>query len=130
MRYHRNFKFSVFIRLITNTEVKNGGDFKWVRIDAIVPGAVTPTADWFRALSSVYQAVALPGGRVVFPAIAPTPDLEGDFLYEMIRQINRCNKKSVYGIRCSDENVVAIERDFLTNSPAASIGGSVLLGFA
>ncbi len=128
MRYHRNLRFSVFIRLMTNNEVKNGGDFKWVRIDATVPGAVTPTdPDALRDLSSTYQAVALPGGRVVFPAIAPTPDLEGDFLYDMIRQINRCDEKSAYGIRCSDENVVAIERDFLMKSPAVSLASQYYL---
>ena len=121
MRYRTNFKFSVFIRLMTNTKVKDG-DFKRVRIDAIVPGAATPTdPDALRALSSIGQAVALPGGRLVFPAIAPTPDLEGQWLLDMIRQINRCDKKTVYGIRCSDENVVAIERDFLTNCPAVSL---------
>lgn len=127
MRYRTNFKFSVFIRLMTNTEVKDG-DFKWVRIDAIVPGAVTPTDPGaLRALSSIGQAVALPGGRVVFPGIAPTPDLEGQCLLDMIRQINRCNKKSVYGIHCSDENVVAIERDFLKNSPAVSLADQYYL---
>ena len=127
MRYRTNFKFSVFIRLMTNTKVKDG-DFKWVRIDAIVPGAVTPTdPDALRALSSIDQAVALPGGRVVFPAIAPKPDLEGQCLLDMIRQINRCDKKTVYGIRCSDENVVAIERDFLTNSPAVSLASQYYL---
>ncbi|MGD0008055.1 MAG: hypothetical protein ABSE93_05870 [Terriglobia bacterium] len=127
MRYRTNFKFSVFIRLMTNTKVKDG-DFKRVRIDAIVPGAATPTdPDALRALSSIGQAVALPGGRLVFPAIAPTPDLEGQWLLDMIRQINRCDKKSVYGIHCPDENVVAIERDFLMNSPAVSLAGQFYL---
>jgi hypothetical protein len=127
MRYRTNFKFSVFIRLMTNTKVKDG-DFKRVRIDAIVPGAVTPTdPDALRALSTIGQAVALPGGRLVFPAIAPTPDLEGGWLLDMIRQIKRCDKKTVCGIRCSDENVVAIERDFLKNSPAVSLAGQFYL---
>ena len=125
MRYRTNFKFSVFIRLMTN---KKDGGFKWVQIDAIVPGAVTPTDPAaLRALSGIGQAVALPGGRVVFPDIAPTPDLEGSSLFDMIRQINRCDKKSVYGIRCSDENVIAIERDFLTNSPAVSLASQYYL---
>jgi hypothetical protein len=127
MRYRTNFKFSVFIRLMPN---KKDGGFKWVQIDAIVPGAVTPTdSAALRALSSssFEHAVALPGGRVVFPAIAPTPDLEGSSLFDMIRQINRCDKKSVYGIRCSDENVIAIERDFLTNSPAVSLASQYYL---
>ena len=126
MFYRTNFKFSVFIRPMTNTKVKDG-DFKWVRIDAIVPGAATPTnPDSLRALS-IDQAVALPGGRVVFPAIAPTPDSEGQDLNGMIRQVNRCDKKTVYGIRCSDENVVAIERDFLKNSPAVSLASQYYL---